>query len=405
MAQKTILMIARTYYPSNASGAHRPVAFSKYLRLYDWDPIVVCKDYNSERESTYDRELANKPDACEVIRVRDIQSKILSRLELLGFTYFGGGEMDYRNPYIIYQRMLKVAEQIIQNRRIDAIWSTFMPGYPHTIASYLSQKYQIPWVADFRDLPDQTLKNSQSLYAVKQEMQICANAKALVACTNELSDMLRKRHVIPVHTILNGFDPDDYCEREDTFSLDSKFTINYFGILYSYRSPKVLFQAIDKMIKQGIADADDIQVNFYGSNANTVRSFTKGYDCETCVQVKKRLSYHEMIIVQKRSQILLLLAPPEQGGAIPAKLYGYLASKRPILSVPGDGMGSDRILRDTKAGVSLAECDKILEWLSNAFAAYKEAGYVPYNGVIKSIDQYSRISQTQQLADILGCVS
>ena len=402
--QKTVLMITYPYYPCNASGVHRPAAFAKYLPLNGWTPLVVCKAFTSTNAEAgaYDPKLAKQADCCEVIRVPHRQGRILAKLEHYAWTLLGGGDADYRNPFLPYLRMRAAAENLVRNRKIDAIWSTFVPGLDHVIASYLSRKYDIPWVADFRDLPDQTYDGRNIRYAVEQEKRICANARALVTTTDELTAKVKQRHEAPVYTILNGFDPEDYeCPDEDV-EQDKKFTINHFGSLCLYRNPGVLLEGLDTLIRRGAVQSDDVRVGFYGANAKTVMRFAKGFACTPQVKAMDRLNYRAIIARQNSSQVLLLVTSPQQGGAIPAKLYGYLASRRPILNVVGDTMGSDRILRETGAGVSLSEPEKVAAWLGTAYRSWKESGYVPCQGKQSEIEKYSRKSQAAQLAKILS---
>lgn len=400
--QKTVLMITYPYYPANASGAHRPVAFSKYLPLYGWTPVVVCKAYTSKGDpQTYDLALAATRDVCEVVRVHSIQGRFGKRLQDYAWGLLGGGRNDYRNPFVLYVRMKQVAEQIIRRRQVDALWSTFSPGLDHAIASYLSRRYNVPWIADFRDLPDQSWQNRNTRHIVQQEKRVCLHAKAVVGSTEDLSAKLRQRHRAPVYTILNGFDPDDYADKKRHPELDQRFTINHFGVLHSYRNPAVLFQALDTLAERGVIDLTDIQIGFYGEHAGTVSTFAQGYRCVSQVKIPDRLDYHAMIARQRSSQVLLLITGHQQGGAIPAKLYGYLASQRPVLNVPGDGRGSDRILRETGAGISSDKPACVAAWLESAYHAWKNTGRVPFRGKASAIEKYSRKIQTRQLATIL----
>ncbi len=404
--QKCVLMITRPYYPSNASGVHRSAANAKYLPYFGWTAVVVCQEFLPENSGgTYDPQLAALPDVCKVIRIRDDEKGIIRKMERKYWHAFGGGVFDYRSPYMLYRRMRRASEQVIKTQKIDAIWSTFFPGLVHKIADSLSRKYAIPWVADFRDLPDQTYDNTNTRYAVKQEMTVCASAQALIAATEELSKRLKTRHKTPVYTILNGFDPQEYEASSRPRDYGDKFTLNHFGILYEFRNPSPLFAAIDRLSQQNKINLSDIRVNFYGANSKMVDDFAKSYHCASQVKTLNRLPYPEMVECQKVSQILLMVASPQQGGAIPAKLYGYLASGRPILNIPGDGAGTDHILQQTKAGVSLSKPEEIADWLEQAYKNWKRAGIVEFSGDESEIQKYSRKMQAGQLAEILNNVS
>ena len=395
-------MITRPYYPSNASGVHRSAANAKYLQHFGWTPVVVCKQFSPENsDSTYDPQLAALPDVCEVIRVRDNGNKTIRKAEIGFWSAFGGGVHDYRYPYMLYHRMKKASEQIVKSQRIDAIWTTYLPGLDHKIADYLSRKYGIPWVADFRDLPDQSYMNRNIRYVVKQEVKTCSSAKALIAATEELAEKLKARHEIPVYTVFNGFDPDEFKTSPKPGDFGDKFTLNHFGILYEYRNPSSLFAAIDLLSRQNKIELNDIRINFYGADAQMVSGFARGYSCAPQVQAPRRLSYPKMIEYQKISQVLLIVTSTGQGGAIPAKLYGYLASRRPILNIPGDGAGTDRILQQTKAGISSSDPEKIAAWLKQAYESWKKTGEVKFSGEDYEIKKYSRKTQAGQLAEIL----
>lgn len=400
-----VLLITVPYYPSNGSGVHRSVATAKYLPYFGWNPTVITRRYTRTNSSgTYDEQLAAEDDVCEVIRV-DMPHPLLQKLEYRVLSAIGSSEYDYRLNTLLYLRMKNAAERVIRSRRINALWSTFKPGIDHRIANYLSRKYAIPWIADFRDLPDQSDDSPRFRTAVQQEVAICSSAQALVATTEELAEKLRARHSIPIHAIYNGYDPEEYLCSEDNRGADQAFTINYFGILYEYRNPSKLFVALDILAYNRSIDLKKVSVNFYGAGSEMVKRFSDGYLSSPRVFAMDRIPYRDMIVRQMQSQILLIVAPPEQGGAIPAKLYSYLASKRPILNIPGDGAGTDRILRDTNAGVSLSQPEEIAGWLALRYQEWKASGRVQFTGFTSEIERYSRKTQIGDLARLLSEVS
>ena len=403
--EKCVLLITRPYYPSNASGVHRSAAYAKYLYSYGWKPIVVCKKFiEKNAKDCYDPQLAKIPDFCKIVRVLNNNNRLLNKLEKIFFKIIGGSELDYRYPYFLYKKMEAASEEIINTNRIDAIWSTSFPGFDHRIACSLSQKYNIPWIADFRDLPDQSYNNRNIRYVVKQEVKTCSTASVLIATTDELSKKLRSRHSLPVYTIFNGFDPDEYPTHYHGPINNEKFTINHFGLLYRFRNPSPLFKAVDILIQQKKIDIDDICVNFYGANPKMVEHFSMDYSCSPKIHTLNRLPYPEMIACQLESQILLLVSSPQQGGAIPAKLYGYLASRRPILNIPGDGAGTDRIIHQANVGISSGDSCRIAVWLENSYQMWKKLGFVKLSCNEPVLNKFSRKSQTGQLAEILDQV-
>ena len=208
-------MISRAFYPNNASGSHRAAKLAKYLSRFGWEPTVVCPDWNVDNSrGCYDAVLAGSPEVCETVRVPyhsgggGLVSRFCSRV--------GPALMPYRYPLRLCRSMCQVVEQLAASRQsvdataFDAVWSTYTPGLDHYVASRVRQKYRIPWVADFRDLPDQTYDNWQIRRMVRAELRHCQRADAIVTTSSTLAGRLATRHHAPVHVILNGFDRDDF---------------------------------------------------------------------------------------------------------------------------------------------------------------------------------------------------
>jgi len=298
--------------------------------------------------------------------------------------------------------MMQTASSVLETTTVDAIWATARNNLVHAVADRISHQYSIPWIADFRDLTDQTYQSKRVQRAVVQEIKTCASANVITATTEEHAAKLRARHHARVHTIFNGFDPDDYPPLSTPIRSDV-FDINHFGKLYEYRKPTALLAALDLLVARD-PRFRHIRVHFYGADKKLVTSFAEGHNCSTQVSAPARLPYHDMIKRQQNSQVLLVVAPPEQGGAIPAKLYSYLASRRPILSVPGDTAGTDRIINETDAGIVSGDPENIASWITEKYTEWEANGAAGFTGKDSEIHKYSRKSQAKQFADLLNSV-
>ncbi len=401
---KKVLLLSTFYHPSSASGVHRVVANSKYLQRFGWQPYVVTKLYSSKHPyQTYDPRLDGRADPCTVFRIGHPHNRVLALGENYFWKFFGGAD-DHRKPYILYRRMLRCAARLIEREKISAVWATSRGPMVHKVASQLYLRYRIPWIADFRDLPDQTYDNRDTRLAVKQEIASCANAAILTATTSELAARLKQRHTQPVHVICNGYDPEEYGGITDLPKVKSlKFCINHFGVVYPYRDPAALFSAMDLLIEKNPEYAN-IEVNFFGADPAVVLGFAATHRCSRQIKCPGRLPYDDMLKQQCASQVLLVVSPPEQGGAIPAKIYGYLASKRPVLVVPGDKAGTERLMYLTQAGLCSDVPEQISDWISGQFRQWSETGQTVFCGLEREIMRYSRIGQSETLAKLLDSI-
>ena len=395
---RRVLMVAYSYYPSNSSGAHRPAKFAKYLPEFGWTSVVLCPRWTPENlPNTYDASLAAQPDVCRVVRVEHPPWPRWRPLRVAW--WLGKWLLPYRTPLAGLRRMLAAGRDLVRNERFDAVWSTFKPGLNHTVASRLAREADLPWVADFRDLPDQSEDTWRSRLTVRSEIRCCRNASALVTTSPMSSEQLARRHAAPVHTVFNGFDPEAYPPRPESRS--ETFDIVYTGILYAFRNPGVVFEALDRLARGGFIEAEDIRLRFYGADESMVRSLAQGTCLETRTEAFGRVPHSEMVRIQQQAVILLNLKSPAGGGSIPAKLFDYLGAQRPILNVPGDDGPVDHIIRDTGAGVTAGTPDAVADTLLDWYRAWKSAGTVAWRGRPEAIATYSRRHQTGKLAAVL----
>lgn len=403
---KRVLLIGRNYYPSSVPASHRMAKMAKYLPKYGWVPTVLCAKLTAENSPrTYDPVLADKGDLCETVRVSVDGYLGKTRVgRRLGETKDQIEKFIYpdKHPVAFCRRMLDAAERLVSKNKFDAIWATAPPTFTHFVASEVSQKFSIPWVADFRDLADEYKKTWTVRREVQAESRICANAKALIAVTPIHVKILKERHNVPVHLVFNGYDPEDYVG--DVVVDPEKFVIGYFGHIEPFRNPRPLFEALDMMIMDGNKVIDDIVVLFFGALQRQIQSFLKGFNCSDRVQWCPRVGHSEMIRLQRSCSVLLLLKSREPIGTIGSKAFDYLATGRPILNVPGDGDVVDKLLAETQAGISLSKPAEIASALTKWHQEWKTTGSIQCRSVPEVVEKYSREKQAEMLGQILDSV-
>ena len=401
---RQVLMIARAYFPNNAAGAFRPAQLAEHLPKYGWTPTVICAEWTPENAGVcYDAELAARPDTCETVRV-PYCGRGSSRIGR-GFAGIIQRLFPYRAPLRFYRGVLAAARRLASKKRYDVVWSTYSPGLTHLVASKISREYGMPWVADFRDLPDQVEGAGEDRWvrrAIRREVRICDTAKTLVTTSPGLVELLHKRHRIPAHLICNGFDPGDYPPIED--GPFEKFSIVYTGVLYQHSGPDTLLTALDLLYGRGDMDMSDFSVEFYGSTQMPMEQYLKGRKCRDIVVSGGRISHREVARLQRRAVVLLLLLSSLSRRAIPMKLFGYLAAQRPILSLADEGGAVDGILRQTQAGVNVSAPEKIADTLEAWYRQWKQTGTVAVKSIPEQVARYSREHQAGQLAELFDSV-
>jgi hypothetical protein len=256
--------VVDTYYPNTMAGSFRPGKFAKFLPEFGWNPVVLCREWTPQNcGEFYDRDLEPELGAREIIRVpssglsRNLSARAAARLQRTLWPYHAPVELGIA--------MLRHGIRIVASRSVDVVWSSFAPGVCHWVASRLAARHSIPWIADFRDLPDQSDDSWQRRRMVAAERRLCAGAAAVTTTSPRLAERLSSRHQVPVHTIENGFDEDDYRTESAPQSADA-FSIGYFGICTSSES-RPLMSALELLVGNGRVDRS------FGS-ASTARETT-----------------------------------------------------------------------------------------------------------------------------------
>ena len=160
---KKVIYIAFNYNHDTGIASKRLRGVSKYLPSFGWQPIVIVPRTSNDTvkmdnvrviETDYQDMISRfMPKSDNTGRKREVSgrdqtNKFVSKsLSLAGEIFAYPDSMKYwKEPAV------EAASEIIENEKIDAILSTSSPITSHIIAHDLKEKYNIPWVADLRDL-------------------------------------------------------------------------------------------------------------------------------------------------------------------------------------------------------------------------------------------------------------
>jgi glycosyltransferase involved in cell wall biosynthesis len=395
---RKILLIALGCYPSNVAGAHRPAKIAKFLPEFGWDPLILCAEWKRDNDpARFDPGLALENDACRTIRV-PYPAPAGGRAGR-AFRRFLTTVFPYTTPRSAVRSFMREASRIVESERVDAIWSTYRPGLTHLVAGLVSRRAGIPWVADFRDIPDQVHDTPRVRRTVRTEVAICSGASVITATSPASAARLAERHRAPVELVMNGFDPDDYDPAARPTG--EVFDITYYGTLYEYFDPRPLFRALDLLHARGEIDLGRVAVEFYGPPRKQIEALARGFECARVVRARPRLPYREMLRRQQESVVLLAVKSRDAGTAIPLKILEYLGARRPVLCVPGDGGDVDAVLADTGAGRSAADPEEIASVVHEWYGLWSSSGTLPCESVPARLERYGRREQTRVLAQVL----
>jgi glycosyltransferase involved in cell wall biosynthesis len=384
-----VLIVSFYFAPYNCSGAVRVSKMAKYLSQFGHDVRVI-----SAADQPFDTSLPLEIAEDRVIytKWRDVntpiyffvggRSKVKERgtalpsgrskpfFKALGtlyktFVHIPDGQRGWRKP------AYKAACSLLESWRPDVIFASQPPATSLVVASKLSRKYGIPWVADFRDLwsdPEYYgyLRIRRPLDRLLEKRTLSSVA-GITATSKMFADRLSRRHSKPSAEILNGYDLDPELEayRPEPLS-PGELIITYTGREpYGRRDPTPLFKAIGLLGEDGRR----IRVRFYGPGLDWMAEAAKRIGVGDRVEIMGSVPQKEALRAQREADVLLLLQwnDPGEAGVYSGKIFEYLGARRTILSVGyTDGVVAE-LIRERGAGKVLDNPEEIAailrEWL------------------------------------------
>ena len=133
---------------------------------------------------------------------------------------------------------VKYLKKYLKENPVDAIVTTGPPHSMHLIALKLKKQFDIPWLADFRDmwsLYDILHHFGPGPRAIKKntnlEKKVYEIAEKVITITENTAKDLRKLGNREVEVITNGYDSEDFELKND---VPEKFVICHFGLLNTF---------------------------------------------------------------------------------------------------------------------------------------------------------------------------
>jgi glycosyltransferase involved in cell wall biosynthesis len=229
---------------------------------------------------------------------------------------------------------------------------------------------QLPWVADFRD---PWMENPFIKFPTKFHRQINGHLEHSVFCEADRvilnTDASRDRYRIKYSslpadrmiTIPNGYDEPDLAIKKQPNRVESVFTVAHIGSLYQKtRSSEFFLRALYNSIRDKKIPAGKIKIRFIGSIDKETRGLVRQFNLDDNIEIRGYLPHHKAL-EEIYTADLLLLIPSYGSGAelfVPAKIYEYLASRKPILCLADPGACADLILR-SRSGYTVPPTDPI----------------------------------------------
>lgn len=426
---KKLLIITYYWPPAGGSAVYRWLKFTKYLREFGWEPVVYTAE-NGEYAELDPENAKDIPQGITILKQPiwepyDLYKKFIGQKKTekvnVGFLtekkkpgFAEAVSVWIRGNFFIPDaRRFWVKPSVnylsawLKENPVDAIVSSGPPHSMHLIAMALKRRFNIPWVADFRD-PWTKIDFYNELHLTwladhkhhRLEKKVVTSADSIVTVGNEMRKEFEAMGAKIAVAITNGFDTADRIEGE--VEMDNKFTLAHFGTVNKARNPELLWKVLSELVLENKEFAGDLELKFVGRLDNSVREAIQNYQLEQYLTKIDFLPHKDVLLKQRQSQVLLLLINQTHnaGGILTGKFFEYLAAERPVLAIgPTKGDVAD-ILTSSKAGQIVDFDDKagLKACILDYYAKYKTSQLLVNPA---GINNYSRYELTRKLTLLL----
>ncbi len=366
MNNNKVLMIAFHFPPqAGSSGIQRTLNFVKYLPKNNWTPLVLSAHHRAY-ESCSDDLLASIPSEVQVVR-----AFALDAAKHLGIKHKYPGIVALPDRWSAWWigGLLSGLRQI-RHEKPSVIWSTYPISTAHLIGLTLSRLSGLPWVADFRDpmingdYPSNPLQRRVWQWLERQVFQY---AKRCVFTTERAAETYRQRYPGAADKCLvieNGYDEEAFTgniAKRDGVA-EGKLLMLHSGIIYPRdRNPAAFFQAISEAIRNRKIDRSRLKIRFRAPHhGDEVAQLAEKFGLLDVVDIAPPIPYREAISEMLGADLLLVFQGKQFNAQIPAKIYEYLRTGKPILGLVDPSGDTARILAEFDAYIG-ADIDSAAE--------------------------------------------
>jgi len=291
-----------------------------------------------------------------------------------------------------------------------AVLSSGPPHMAHEGARLLSRQTGLPLVIDLRDpwclyerLPGRLASPLWYRCAARYEPRAVRQAALTVMNTEPARRAMVSRYPgqsDQIIAVTNGFDDDEVVPAAER---DGRFTIAFAGSVYLDRSPRLLFEAAGRIVRELDLTPTDFGIELMGHHitgdeGRPIRAMAERAGIEPFLKLHPPGTRQQAADFLARA-VMLLNLPQDSHLAIPSKIFEYMRYDAWLLALAERDSATELLLRETTADVvSPDDVEALTEVLRSRYADHL-AGRYPEP--IAREARFGRRAQAEYLFDAL----
>ena len=378
--RRKILIVSYLFPPMGGIGVQRALSLAKYLPRCDYE-VHVLKASNAGGPVRDPALLRQVPAGVTVHEAFTpevpfaLRQKLWSRLagrnaktgpaqaqsqpEWKRLVKLGVSRLICPEPEILWVPFaLRKARRIIRRHGIEFVLVTVPPFSALVVGTTLKKEFpSLRLISDFRDewlsfyLKDFDFQSNahtrRRAEAIERES---IEASDLVVAVNQSSrNEIRNRYPGQPEgkfvVVSNGYDPEIFTDFVPRTNQSSRMLVTHVGTVYKTASPRFYLDAADTLPAEMLAS---METRFVGRIAETERPLLENRRGK--VALLEFLPQAQALKYMEDTDYLLLTMTNDI--SVPGKLFEYIATGKTVLAITAPGSEVDRILQETKAGIS-----------------------------------------------------
>lgn len=385
-----------------------------YLEGSESDDIIIDQnEYRTIIRTPYFPTLSNR------LNLKGRNGKVATVIKKVNTAFF---EFFQFYSYVgTKSQLFLAADNYLKSNKVDCIIATGDPYILFKYANDLSTKYNITWIADYRDPWSTTnfINNKiRKRYARFLEKKIVNSAQLLTTVNPNIKMLLQE--LFPqkeIEIIANGYDESKFDRLAMIQQNSDVLTISLAGTFYEWNP----YESFLVTLNQYLIDHPNKKVNLQFFGINRVAEIQNVLNrCELLrdqTTIYPRMDNGSLLEKLSQTNILLLFNYFSHGGT---KIFEYVALNRQILFCYSDDREADelrnnyyqadylngieenlqeKIIRETQSGIIVKDAKQLYATLDELFNEFERTKQIACNAT--NANTYSRYIQTKKLSDLI----
>jgi len=402
------LLICYYFPPLGGAGISRPLSLFKYLPDHGINCDILTVKPIVYR--VYERELLNGLDESKIYRsgsfdpqrllyligIRNIKNEWIDDSQKFAKRYFPDTKIKW------VSKAVRLGRTLAENKKYDTIISTSPPISSHLIAKKLSREFNIPWIADFRDIwtsykPEQWYDSQKMIIRADHLLREITNSADIVTGINEsVCNYLEKGNLI-----YNSFDS-NVAKLWSVPSVPNRFTIGILGTIDSLTPVEPLFRLLKEFRRVHPENFDKLRICQVGRiNLAEFDMMINNYQLKNSISVHGFKDRVSTIKILNNSAMFYLGIDQKNGNHITTgRIFDMLASGRPILASVSENSEIANLINKNECGFVYSEnnLSAAIDYLNKKINEYSSNNIKP---VPDYALEYSSDNMVKKFAEII----